>query len=110
MPRLLVVERDAARRDALQFVLTQAGYEVSIIERHEAVTSQLMNVELLIVGDSDLDLLGDLPQQNGRLSVSVLALINPGNCEGILSCLAVGVAGVFLGRGRAMKSSQKFIR
>ena len=95
MPRLLVVERDAARRDALQFVLTQAGYEVSIIERHEAVTSQLMNVELLIVGDSDLDLLGDLPQQNGRLSVSVLALINPGNCEGILSCLAVGVAGVF---------------
>ena len=93
MSRLLVVERDAARRDSLQFVLSQAGFDVCILEWHE-VSSRSENSDLIIVGDADLGLLDSLPRTEAGFSVRVLALINPGNCEGILKCLKQGVAGI----------------
>jgi two-component system, sensor histidine kinase and response regulator len=95
MPRLLVVERDAARRDSLQVILTQAGYEVLISGNHEAVL-QSASADLLIIGEADLGVIDNLPRSaTAGLGVPVLALINPGNCEGILRCLHAGVAGVF---------------
>ena len=48
MSRFVVVERDAARRDSLRFVLNQAGYEVTLIESHRAVSSQLEHADLLV--------------------------------------------------------------
>ena len=94
MPRLLVVERDAARCDSLQVILARAGYDVSIVGHHESVL-QTGTADLLIVGDEDLDVIGELPQSAVGQAVRVLALINPGNCAGILRCLKAGVAGVF---------------
>ncbi len=94
MPRLLVVERDAVRRDALRFVLSGAGYEAAVVEPHE-VCQPIGDADLLILGDAELGLLDDLPRVNGRLSLPVLVLVNPGNSAGILRSLAAGVAGVF---------------
>lgn len=94
MFRLLVVERDSARRDSLHFVLSQAGYHVSLMGANEA-TNHLLDIDLLIIGDSDLSLLDKLPCKNARLTIPVLALVNPGNSSGILKCLRFGVAGVF---------------
>ena len=94
MPRLLVVERDAVRCDSLQGILTRAGFDVSIVGHREAV-SQVGFADLLIIGDDDLDVIGELPPSAAGPSVRVLALINPGNCAGILRCLKAGVAGVF---------------
>jgi PAS domain S-box-containing protein len=94
MPILAVVERDAAHRDALHFVLTQAGYDVVIVNPQN-VPGDFSSIRLWIVGDADISLLNDFPRTDGRLSIPVLALINPGNCQGILACLAAGVAGVF---------------
>ncbi len=94
MPRLLVVERDVARRDSLQFILTQAGFDVSFLEHPDAVL-QSKTADLLIIGDTDLGVIDDLPRSEVGLAVPVMALINPGNCEGILRCLRAGVAGVF---------------
>jgi len=93
MPRLLLVERDPARRDALQFVLSQAEYEVVLLDEHQAL-EQATPETLLIIGDADVHLLDRLPRTEGRLSIPVLVLINPGNCAGILNCLDAGVAGV----------------
>ena len=92
MSRFVVVERDAARRDSLRFVLNQAGHEVTLIESHRAVASQLEHADLLIIGDADLPLLNQLSQANPPLAIPVLALINPGNFAGILQCLKWGVA------------------
>ena len=94
MPRLLVVERDAARRDSLQFILTQAGYDVSIFGYQDAAL-QSATSDLLIIGDADLGVIDELPRSQAGLAVPVMALINPGNCAGILRCLRAGVAGVF---------------
>ena len=93
MSRLMVVERDAGRRDSLQFVLNRAGYEVSSPPPEEAL-SQLPNVDLLIIGDADLKLLSDLPRTKSKLAFPVLVWIDPGNCAGILACLQAGVAGM----------------
>ena len=94
MPRLMVVERDAARRDSLQIILIQAGYDVSIFGNHDAV-SELASADLLIIGDADLDVIDELPRSETGLAIPVMALINPGNCAGILRCLRAGVACVF---------------
>ena len=94
MPRLLVVERDAARRDSLQFILNQAGYDFSIFGHDEAV-SEAASADLLIIGDADLSVIDELPRSETGLAIPVMALINPGNCAGILRCLRAGVAGVF---------------
>ena len=94
MSRLLVVERDTARRDSLHFVLSQAGFDVSFMGAHEAA-AQAQQTDLVIIGDADLSLLEKLPRHESRLSVPVFALVNPGNSSGILKCLKVGVAGVF---------------
>lgn len=94
MFRLLVVERDSARRDALKFVLSQAGFDVSFMGANEAI-NHLHATDLLIIGDSDLFVLEKLPYVNSRLSIPVLVLVNPGNSSGILKCLRCGVAGVF---------------
>lgn len=93
MPRLLVVERDTARRDSLIYVLSQAGFDVHSASSDEAIEFA-SGRELFIVGDSDLSLLKELPRQDGKLAIPILALINPGNRDGILECLAAGVAGV----------------
>ena len=93
MPRLLLVERDATRRDALYFVLMQAGFDIAVVEAHQT-SDHISSRDLLILGDGDLTLLGDLRRTAGRLPITVLALIDPGNCDGILECLAAGVAGV----------------
>ena len=92
MSRFVVVERDAARRDSLRFVLNQAGYEVTLIESLRAAASQLENADLLIIGDADLPLLNQLSQADPPSLIPVLALINPGNFVGILQCLRGGVA------------------
>ena len=92
MSRFVVVERDAARRDSLRFVLNQAGYEVTLIESLRAAASQLENADLLIIGDADLSLLNQLSQADPPSLIPVLALINPGNFVGILQCLRGGVA------------------
>lgn len=94
MSRLLVVERDAARRDSIRFIMSNAGYEVTTASQAEAMSID-KRFDLLIVGDLDLGLLDELPRKGGKLAVPVLVLINPGNCAGILRCLSVGVAGIF---------------
>ena len=94
MSRLLVVERDAARRDAIRFVMSQAGYDITVANPSEALRVAA-GYDLLIIGDSDLGLLDELPRRDDRLAFPVLVLINPGNCAGILRCLSMGVAGVF---------------
>ena len=94
MPRLLVVERDTARRDSLIFVLSQAGFDVRHVTHGEAVELSA-GCDLLIIGDGDISLLEQIPRRDGKLAVPILALINPGNCDGILACLAAGAAGVF---------------
>src|SRR3954468_4700783 len=93
MPRLVVVERDVARRETLRLVLSQAGYEVSDGGNGQATSPA--SIDLLIVGNSDLALLDELPRSDGALSVPVLSLIDPGNCDAILKCLAAGVMAVF---------------
>ncbi len=95
MPRLLVVECNAARRDALVFVLTEAGYRAKAVTHFE-VARELADcrVELLVLGDGDLRLLDDLPHRDGALTVRVLTLVDPGNISGILGSLSAGVAGV----------------
>ena len=94
MPRLLVVERDTVRRDALVFVLSQAGYDV-VLARSAGEVEQASGADLAIIGNADLKLLDELPRTDNKLVVRVLALVDPGNCAGILNCLRVGVAGVF---------------
>ena len=108
MSRLLVVERDAARRNSLRFVLSQAGYDVSFMGAHEAV-AQADAVDLVIVGDADLGLLEKLRGADSRLTVRVLALVNPGNSSGILKCLKAGVAG-YLSRQRTSEEIVAKIR
>ena len=95
MPRLLVVERDAARRDALVFVLTEAGFRAKAAA-HVEVARELASgkVELLVLGDSDLRMLDDLPRRDGSLAIPVLTVVDPGNISGILGSLSAGVAGV----------------
>ena len=95
MPRLLVVERDAARRDALVFVLTEAGFRAKAVP-HVEVARELATgkVELLLMGDGDLRMLDDLPLRDGSFTVPVLTLVDPGNISDILGSLSAGVAGV----------------
>lgn len=97
MPRLLLVERDAARRDALLFILGEAGIDAfSTMDHGEAVRQASGgDIDLLLVGDRDLRLLDDLPRrEEGRLLVPVLTLIDPGNAAGILGSLSAGTSGV----------------
>ena len=95
MPRLLVVECDAARRDALMFVLTEAGFRAKAVAHvevaHELATHR---VALLLIGDGDLRMLDDLPRRDGSLTVPVLTLVDPGNIAGILGSLSAGARGV----------------
>ena len=95
MPRLLVVERDAARCDALVFVLTKAGFRAKAVA-HVEVARELAtgSVELLVLGDGDLRMLDDLPRRDGSLAVPVLTVVDPGNISGILGSLSAGVAGI----------------
>ena len=95
MPRLLVVERDAARRDALVFVLTGAGFRAKAVS-HAEVARELATgrIDLLVMGDADLRMLDDLPRRDELLAVPVLTLVDPGNISGILGSLSAGVAGV----------------
>ncbi|WP_397568847.1 response regulator [Schlesneria sp. T3-172] len=93
MPRLIVVERDSGRRDSLQFVLNRAGYEVLAVPAEEA-PSRWKEADLLIIGDSDLQILNSLPRTDSKPVRPVLALIDPGNCESILACLHARVAGM----------------
>ena len=94
MPRLLVVERDTARRDALLFLLSQAGYDV-VLARSAGEVEQASGADLTIIGHADLKLLEELPRTDNKLAVRLLALVDPGDCAGILNCLRAGVAGVF---------------
>jgi len=97
MPRLVLVEQDAARRDALQFILSESGLQSIACTDHVLALSQVAagDVDLLLVGDCNLKLLDDLPrQEDGTLAVPVLTLINPGNAAGILGSLTSGVRGI----------------
>lgn len=94
MPGLLLVERDAARRDALLFVLDEAGIPASACTDHHQALDQVTStsVHLLVIGDDDLALLDDLPRRDdGNLAIPVMILINPVNAAGILGSLSVGV-------------------
>eukprot|EP00456_Euglypha_rotunda_P078082 TRINITY_DN744_c0_g2_i3.p1 TRINITY_DN744_c0_g2~~TRINITY_DN744_c0_g2_i3.p1 ORF type:complete len:1110 (+),score=288.81 TRINITY_DN744_c0_g2_i3:3120-6449(+) len=102
MPRLLLVEHDAARRDALLVILAEAGIEVVASTNHRDVLQRLSadNIDLLLVGDANLRILDDLPRNNeGTLAVAVLTLIDPVNAAGILGSLSIGVRG-FISRDR----------
>ena len=94
MARLLVVERDAVRRDALHLMLSQAGFDASAVDQHPEV-EDVGGIDLLILGDDELLLLDRLNRGKGQLIVPVLVLIDPINSAGILSSLEAGVAGVF---------------
>lgn len=97
MPRLLLVERDAARRDALLFILGEAGIEATACTDHAEVGALLAQGEfdLLLVGNGDLRLLDELPRRDdGTLTIPVLALIDPVNAVGILGSLSAGVRGM----------------
>ncbi len=97
MPRLLLVERDAARRDALSFILGEAGIDVIQSGDHADAVRLLAAgaIDLLLVGDGDLRLLDDLPRrEDSTLPVPALALIDPGNAAGILGSLSAGVRGI----------------
>ena len=98
MPRMLVVEHDAARRDVLVSVLTEAGFRAKAVSLAE-VAGQLAShrIELLLVGDSDLRLLDDLPRNGDEFTVPVLTLVDLGNVSGILASLSAGANG-FLSR------------
>ncbi|RLS47095.1 MAG: PAS domain S-box protein, partial [Planctomycetota bacterium] len=98
MSRMLVVERDAARRDGLVSALTNAGFRAKAVSLAE-VAGQLAShrVELLLVGDGDLRLLDDLPRNGDEFTVPVLTLIDLGNVSGILASLSAGASG-FLSR------------
>ncbi|HEY4260113.1 MAG TPA: response regulator [Schlesneria sp.] len=97
MPRLLLVEHDAARRDALQFILAEARIDVIASTDHAEVLQRLsaQDIDVLLLGDDNLRLLDDLPRQDdGNLAVSVLTLIDPVNAAGILGSLSTGVRGI----------------
>ncbi|MEK6260231.1 MAG: response regulator [Planctomycetota bacterium] len=95
MPRLLVVECDAARRDALVSVLTEAGIRAKAVAHVEVAREiDAHRLDLLLIGDGDLRMLDDLPRRDGTLTVPVLTLVDPGNISGILGSLSAGVAGV----------------
>ena len=91
MSRMLVVERDTARRDGLVSALTDAGFRPKAVSLAE-VAGQLAShrVELLLVGDGDLRLLDDLPRNGDEFTVPVLTLIDLGNVSGILASLSAG--------------------
>ena len=76
MSRLVVVERDAGRRDSLQFVLNRAGYEVASPHPEETL-DQLPNADLLIIGDADLKLLSGLPRAKSKFGVSRFGIDRP---------------------------------
>ena len=95
MPRLLVVECNVSRRDALVFVLNKSGFRAKAVAHSEVVHElEAHQIELLVMGDGDLRLLDDLSRQDGVLTVPVLTLVDPGNIAGILGSLSAGVAGV----------------
>ena len=97
MPRLLLVEHDAARRDALLFILAEAKFDVIASTDHAEVLQRLsvQDIDVLLLGDDNLRLLDDLPRQgDGSLAVSVLTLIDPVNAAGILGSLSTGVHGI----------------
>ncbi|MDB5344975.1 MAG: hybrid sensor histidine kinase/response regulator [Schlesneria sp.] len=97
MPRLLLVEHDAARRDALQFILAEARIDVIASTDHAEVLQRLsaQDIDVLLLGDDNLRLLDDLPRQDdGSLTVAVLTLIDPVNAAGILASLSTGVRGI----------------
>lgn len=97
MPRLLLVERDAARRDALLFILGEAGIDATACTDHAQVCAMLPpgDFDLLLVGNGDLRLLDELPRRDdGTLSIPVLTLIDPVNAVGILGSLSAGVRGI----------------
>lgn len=91
MPRVLVVERDAARRDSLHFVLSQSGYEVAFVSRPEFAQQRINSIDLLIVGNDDLDVLDDLLRSDSQRMMPVLALMDAGNFPGIMKCLSARV-------------------
>ncbi len=98
MSRMLVVERDAARREGLVSALAEAGFRAKGVSLAE-VAGQLAShrVELLLVGDGDLRLLDDLPRNGDEFTVPVLTLVDLGNVSGILASLSAGASG-FLSR------------
>ncbi len=101
MSRLLVVERDAARRDALVDALTQGGFRAKGIAHSEVVGELAAHtIELVVVGDGDLRILDDLPRHGETLAVPVLTLVDLGNESGVLASLSAGVRG-FLSRNRS---------
>jgi len=95
--RLMLVEQDAARRDALQFILEEAGVEAIPVTDHAQVLARLNStpVDLLLLGDDDLRLLDDLPRlPDQSLTIPVVVLIDPGNAAGILGSLSAGAIGM----------------
>ncbi len=97
MPGLLLVERDAARRDALLFVLDEAGIPASSCTDHPEVIKIVTTttVPLVLVGDDDLALLDELPRRpDGMISVPVFVLVNPVNAAGILGSISVGARAI----------------
>ena len=97
MARLVLVERDAARRDALQYILGEAGMHISTFIDHAEAVQHLSDgdIDLLLVGDRDLRLLDDLPRrEDGALTVRAVTLVDPGNAAGILGSLSAGACGV----------------
>ncbi len=97
MPGLLLVERDAARRDALLFVLDEAGIPASACTDHPQAIEIIAttSIPLVLVGDDDLSLLDELPRRpDGMLSVPVIVLVNPVNAAGILGSISVGARAI----------------
>ncbi len=101
MSRLLVLESDSTRREALVTVLTQGGVRAKGVSHFE-IAGELAthSIELLLVGDRDLRILDDLPRCGESLAVPVLTLVDFGQVSGLLASLSAGVSG-FVSRDRS---------
>lgn len=93
-PRLLIVETDPARRRALDAALGESGFELTFGQYPE-VEFNTGDHALVIVGDSDLEVLSELPRAGSHIAKPILALIDPGNSDAVLKCLSAGVRNIF---------------
>ncbi|MBM4074456.1 MAG: response regulator transcription factor, partial [Planctomycetes bacterium] len=100
MYELLLVEKDAARRDSLVYFLSEAGFRIKALKgADELESTRNGHFDLWIVSDSELALISregsQIPDgQKESTSTPVLALVNPGDCSAILRTLAAGAVGV----------------
>lgn len=95
--RVLIVEDEPNIADALRFLLTREGFDVSVesdgakaLDRLQAVAADLVILDVMLPNRSGFDILRDM-RSNGRVTPPVLMLTAKGQAQDRQTAEALGV-------------------